>query len=251
MLIDTHAHIHFDSFRGEVNEVLARAREAGVGKIITVGVNSDDSRKAVEMAARYENVWAAVGVHPHSAEEIEQAADYIADLAKNRQVVAVGECGLDYYKSQASREQQAAALRKQLELAAEIKLPVIFHVREAFSDFFKIYDGYDRLPGVVHSFTGTPAEMRGAVERGLHVALNGIMTFTKDEGQLQAAKELPLDRLLLETDCPYLTPAPDRGKRNEPANVKPIAEFLAELRGESIQELSRQTTANACQLFGI
>jgi TatD DNase family protein len=250
-LTDTHAHLQFDDFAGQVPAVLHRASEAGVEKIITVGVDSDDSRKAVALAATYERVWATVGVHPHAAHEAQPAVTYLRELATRRKVVAIGECGLDFFRSQATPDEQEGLLRLQIELALEVDLPLIFHVREAFEHFFAVTGDYPALRGVVHSFTGGPAELEQALAAGLNVALNGIMTFTKDQGQLEAARQVPLERLLLETDCPYLSPAPHRGKTNEPARVADIADFLAELRGESVEQLAAQTTANAEALFGV
>lgn len=250
-LIDTHAHIHFSAYAGKTDEVLRKAAEAGVSKVITVGVNSADSRAAAALAASRENVWASVGIHPHDAGEAGQGIGYISGLAAERKVVAIGECGLDFYKSRASREQQERALRLQIELALQKNLPAIFHVRDAFDEFYRIINDYKGIRGVVHSFSGTRAQMEAAIERDLDVALNGIMTFTKDQGQLEAAKHLPLENLLLETDCPFLSPAPRRGETNTPATVKIIAEFLADLRGEDPSKLAAAATANAEGLFGI
>jgi TatD DNase family protein len=250
-LIDTHAHLQFDELSGQVPAVLHRAHEAGVEKIITVGVDTDDSRQAVVLAATYEQVWATVGIHPHEAGEAANAADYLRDLAARRKVVAIGECGFDFYRSRSSHEEQEAVVRTQIELALELNLPLIFHVREAFEHFFTVLRDYQPLRGVVHSFTGGPAELEQVLAAGLQVALNGIMTFTRDEAQLEAARVVPLERLLLETDCPYLSPAPHRGKTNEPARVAEIAAFLAELRGEPLEMLGTQTSANAEALFGI
>lgn len=251
MLIDTHSHLHFDAFRGDIDAVLHRADEADVGKFITVGVDTADSRKAVDLAHKYQNIWATAGIHPHSADEAEQGIRYLTDLASERKIVAIGECGLDYLKSTVSKEQQELCLRGQIELAREKELPIIFHVREAFDDFFRIIDEYKEVRGVVHCFSSTSEHARKALDRGFYIALNGIMTFTKDEDQLAAAKLIPLDRLLLETDCPYLAPAPNRGKRNEPAAVADIASFLSELRGEKIIDLTQQTSRNAHKLFKI
>jgi TatD DNase family protein len=249
--IDSHAHIHFDEFAGEVDGVLHRAGEAGVTKLITVGVNTDDSRRAVELAAVYQNVWATVGIHPHEAAEIDQGIGYLRELAGRRKVVAIGECGLDFYRHRASASDQERALRMQVELARELGLPVVFHVRDAFERFLAIMADYPEVPGVVHSFTAGPTELEAVLARGWMVALNGIMTFTKDEEQLAAARRLPLDRLILETDCPFLSPAPHRGKTNEPARVPDIAVFLSRLRGEPLDHLAAATTANTERLFGL
>lgn len=249
-LIDTHTHLHFPQYRGQVDEVLHRAQAAGVYKHIAVGTSSEDSRRAVELAATYEGVWASVGVHPHDAGEIEQAFQYIQDLAASRKVVAIGECGLDAFKAQTSREVQELALRKQLELAVDLNLPVIFHVRDAHEHFFKIIKDY-QVRGILHSFTAGRRELDQALNYGLLIALNGIMTFTKEPSQLEAARAVPTESLVLETDCPFLSPKPHRGKVNEPARVVDIVEFLAELRGEELEALARQTTRNAERLFGI
>ncbi len=250
-LIDTHAHLHFKQFAGEVDAAIKQAEEAGVDRIITVGVDTADSRKAVELAARYENIWATVGVHPHAAAEYPQGANYLRDLAAERKVVAIGECGLDYFKSTASKAEQAVALRGQIELGLKLELPVVFHVREAFDDFFAIIRGYTGVHGVVHSFSGGEAELDQALSAGLMVALNGIMTFTKDSSQLEAAKKVPASSMILETDCPFLAPLPYRGKTNQPAYTADIAGFLAGLRGESLSEIAGYTTANAERLFGL
>ena len=253
MLIDTHAHIHFAEYRDELDAVLERAHAAGVGKLLCVGVTNTDSAQAVAVARAYENVWSTVGLHPHDADRGYEALEELARLSEHDTVVAIGECGLDHYKSETSPEDQERVLRFQIELALERNLPMIFHVREAFPDFFRILDDYEgkQVRGVVHSFTAGTRELEGALLRGLHVALNGIMTFSKNDSQLRAAKRVPLDRLILETDSPFLAPVPVRGKRNEPSYLPHTARFLAELRGESFDELAAATTRNAQRLFSL
>ncbi len=249
MFIETHAHLHFAAYRGDVDGILHRASEAEVRRFITVGVDTSDSRAAVQLAWQRENVYASVGIHPHAAAEAEQGMAYLRDLAGERKVVAIGECGLDYFKSTSSKPEQERALRLQIELALERKLPLIFHVRDAFEDFWRIVDSYPPTRGVIHCFSAGRSEMDQALSRGYSIALNGIMTFTKDEEQLAAAKAIPLEHLVLETDSPYLAPKPYRGKRNEPSYIPAIADFLAELRGETVARLAKQTTHNASQLF--
>jgi TatD DNase family protein len=251
MLIDTHAHIHFDDFKDDLADVLSRARKAGVKKLLAVGVNDTDSERAVALAEEHDYIWASVGLHPHDADRGDRALEKIKELAKNPKVVAIGECGLDQYKSDTTHAQQEYAIRYQIELGLELKRPMIFHVREAFPDFWRIFDSYAGIKGVVHSFTATDTELQEALERGLYVALNGIMTFTKNSDQLFAAKRVPQDRLILETDCPFLAPMPVRGRRNEPANIVYTAEFLAGLRAEPKTELFDASTKNAETLFGI
>ncbi len=249
-MVDTHAHIHFDAFRGQVDAVLHRATEAGVEQLITVGVSTADSRKAAELAATYGTVYASVGIHPHDAGEAVQGIGYLRELAGRRKVVAVGECGFDFFKSTTTPEEQELALRLQIELAQELGLPLIFHVREAFDRFFNVVQDYAGLRGVVHSFTAGPAEAERALTAGFMLAVNGIVTFNNPDLRL-AVKEIPCDQLLLETDCPFLSPVPNRGKTNEPARVVDIARCVAELRGDSVDSIAAATTANARRLFGL
>jgi TatD DNase family protein len=253
MLIDTHAHIHFDEFRDELDDVLAHAAQAGIEKIITVGCSDTDSAEAVAVARAYDHVWSSVGLHPHDADRGYEALEEVARLAELEKVVAIGECGLDNFRSETSPEDQERALRFQIELGLERGLPMIFHVRDAFPEFFAVLDDYkgQGVRGLVHCFTAGVPELEGSLERGLSIALNGIMTFTKDHKQLDAAKRVPLDRLVLETDCPFLAPVPLRGKRNEPAHIAHTAKFLAELRGESLEDFESATSRNAEALFGI
>lgn len=258
-LIDTHAHIHFDEYKDRVEEVLNSARGAGLSHIFCVGTDELDSAKAI----RFVNAWqsktpvhllATAGLHPHSAKNGQVALNKLAKAARqakanNNPIVAIGECGLDYFKEYSARPEQINAFKFQIELALELGLPMIWHVRQAFDDFFKIIDGYRGVNGVVHCFSANRQVAEQIVQRGFMLGLNGIMTFTKDESQLAAAQNIPLKNIVLETDCPFLTPAPKRGTVNIPANVELIAEFLAKLRHEPLEEFARQTTQNARQLF--
>ncbi|MDN5275579.1 MAG: putative Uncharacterized deoxyribonuclease YabD [Candidatus Saccharibacteria bacterium] len=225
-----------------------RASAAGVAKMICVGTSSQDSKEAVEIADKHQVLYAAVGIHPH---ESQGGYDTIAELLEQgptERTVAVGEIGLDYFYTHSSREQQIAALEGQLQLAHDHNLPVIFHVREAFDDFWPIYDNFHPR-GVLHSFTDSQQNADAAMGRGLFIGVNGISTFTRDERQRSMFAGLPLDSLLLETDAPFLTPVPLRGTINEPALVEKVAEFHANLRRITIEEVALRTTTNAHALF--
>jgi TatD DNase family protein len=263
MLIDTHAHIHFEEFSGDLEGVFSACRKNKVESIITVGTDEADSRRALEFVWNEQvleqssgiGLYATAGLHPHEARKGEDALLTIKELVKDggygKKLVAIGECGLDYYRNNSEKKDQYRALEFQLELAIDQALPLIFHVRDAWEDFFGVIKNYPSLRGVIHSFTGSPKEVELASEYNLYFGLNGIMTFSKEQNQLEAAKLIPAERLLLETDCPFLAPEPVRGKRNEPANVKYVANFLAQLRGESFQTLNEQTTINAKTFFEV
>ncbi len=253
-LTDTHCHVQFPDYPLDPAEVIKNATAEGVTRLLCVGCTLPDSKLAVEFAARHDNIWATIGLHPHEGAEYvndDHALQEFRELASRPKVVAVGETGLDYHYMHSSKEDQAKLLRFQLDLASEHKLPLIFHVREAFADFWKIFDEYKGLTGVVHSFSTGRKELDEALSRGLYIGLNGIMTFTKDQEQLEAAKAIPLKKLLLETDSPFLTPVPFRGTICEPRHVRTVAAFLAGLRGETLEQLGNATNVNSTELFGI
>jgi TatD DNase family protein len=252
--IDTHCHIQFVDFPLDSEQVIIDATTAGVTKLIVVGCTLEDSRMAVEFAATHENVWAAIGLHPHEGSRYVNDFNALQEfraLASKPKVVAIGETGLDFHYNHSSKQDQLALLRLQLDLAVEHNLPLIFHVREAFEDFWPVYDSYNGLRGVVHSFSTDSTELKKILSRGLYVGLNGIMTFTKRADQLEAAKLIPSNKLVLETDAPFLTPAPFRGTICESKHVRVTGEFLATLRGESLEALAAATTKNAEKLFNI
>lgn len=268
-LFDTHCHIqsigvkNSDDFTAKKwrdahienpEEVIEFAKNAGVSRLLCVGTDLEDTKRAVEFAEHYDNCWASVGAHPHDAKEFGQK-DYpeLAALLddKSKKVVAIGECGLDFYYEHSPKQKQLKLLEFQLDLASKHNLPVVFHVREAYSDFWPVLDNFKNIKGVVHSFSATSRELEQILSRGLYVGLNGIMTFTKDENQLEAAKRVPLEKLLLETDAPYLTPKPFRGKICTPEHVAITAHFLAELRQEAVEQIASVTTSNASELFNI
>lgn len=255
--VDTHTHIHFADYGLDAEEVWNASKQSGVNRIIAVGCRLEDSEGAVAFARDHQGVWASVGIHPHEAREFlcnPESKSKLRQLLVNAQkdkVVAVGEVGLDYHYEHSDKHEQKEILEYQLGLAQEYGLPVILHIRDAFNDFWPIFDQYEGLKGVVHSFSSTPKHLDEVLSRGLYVGLNGIITFTKEPSQLEAAKQVPLDRLLLETDAPYLTPKPYRGKICKPEYVKLVAQFLAELREESIEVIGDSSTANAIKIFGI
>lgn len=264
-LVDTHCHIHevqsdmdsptralwLKAGNPKPDDMIADAVESGITDIVCVSTTVGDSHLAAELAKAQPHCWAAVGIHPHDALVEKTKLAELSLLAKKSKVVAIGECGLDYLYNHSPKEDQILVLKYQIELALECGLPIVFHVREAFDDFWPIFDSYKGVRGVLHSFTDTQKHLDMALERGLYIGVNGIMTFTKNAWQLEVAKAIPADRLLLETDAPYLTPAPFRGKVNAPANLRYVAEFMSELRQEPLNQLAAATTQNARQLFFI
>lgn len=249
MLIDTHCHIHEDSYTLPIDEAIQHAREAGVEQFFSVGTDEKSSREAIAFSGAHPESYAIIGVHPHEAKEGYAA---IAEIARSSdRVIGIGEIGLDYFYTHSPKEVQQEALKAQLQVAVDNNLPVSFHVRDAFDDFWPIFDSYPGVRGVLHSFTDSVENLQKAIDRGLFIGVNGISTFTKDEVQKATFARIPLDKLLLETDAPFLTPAPYRGKINEPAYVRLVAQFHADERGVSLEELARVTTHNARSLFNI
>jgi TatD DNase family protein len=246
-----YSHLQFPQYKLDVDNVIKRASDSRVCRLITVGTSGPDSQAAVKLAESYENIWATVGLHPHDADNWQKDKPILQSLVSYPRVVAVGECGLDYYHNHSSKENQAVALRFQIELALECNLPIIFHIRDAYSDFWPIVDEYKGIKAVAHCFSAGQYELDEILKRGWYVGLNGIATFSKNPEQIAAFKAVPLAKLLIETDAPFLTPAPLRGKVNEPKNVVEIAGFLSNLRDETVDELATATTANARQLFGV
>jgi TatD DNase family protein len=248
MFVDTHCHIHESIYPLDQAESIKQAQEAGVAKMICVGTSELSSFEAIDFAASHDEAFASVGVHPHDSKD---GYGKIADLAGKPKVVAVGEIGLDYHYTNSPKEVQIEALETQIKIALDHDLPIIFHVRDAFDDFWPIFDKYPGIRGELHSFTDSKENLQKALERGLYIGVNGISTFTKDEAQKDLYDAIPLDRLLFETDAPFLTPHPFRGKVNEPAMVKVIAEYHAERRGIPVEEIAKATSENAHALFAL
>lgn len=270
-ITDTHCHIHqaiasagnagdpvHDKWRKggvtDADELVTEARQAGVTRLVCVGVDVDDSALAVDFVQSRPHTWASIGIHPHEAQHTvgdQSRQARFAALASLPKVVAVGECGLDYFYTHSSPADQAAVLRFQIELALEHNLPMVFHVREAFGDFWPIFDAYPGIRGVIHSFSATRRELDAILERGLFVGLNGIATFAKNPEQTAAFKAVPPERMVIETDAPYLTPTPYRGKICRPKHAATNLSFIAQLQGVAEQQLAAQTTENARRLFAL
>lgn len=250
MLVDTHCHIH-ESYSLPIGEVLERARENDVVHIICVGTSEESSRLAIAFADAHKEAFASIGVHPHDTSEGYGAIAQLVDVSEK--LIAVGEIGLDYFYTHSPKEVQIEALKAQMEVALQHDLPIIFHVRDAFDDFWPIFEAmkaqYGQVRGVLHSFTDSQENMERAVEEGLYIGVNGISTFTKDEVQQAMFDAIPLERILFETDAPFLTPTPYRGKINEPAYVRVVADYHAQRRGIPFEEIAEASSQNARALF--
>ena len=252
MFIDSHAHIDGSEFDADREAVIKRARDAGVSTILNVGTGDPHSgalERAVELAEHHDGIYTAVGTHPHDAKLYDDKAEekIKALIKQSSRVVAWGEIGLDFHYDHSPRDVQREVFRRQLRAARELSLPVIVHTREAEEDTVEIlrseWAGWE-LPGVMHCFSGSARLAEQCVELGFMISFSGIVTFKKAAELRAVARDLPIERLLIETDCPYLAPVPYRGKRNEPAYVVEVARCLAELRGMSLEEMARATTAN-------
>lgn len=252
MLTDTHSHIHFSQEFPDVEDVMLRAKEAGVTRQIIVGCTVKDSKQALSFVKDKENFWSTLGVHPHNADEwMDLIAMEYEQLASEEKVVALGEMGLDYFRNFKPRDVQHHAFREQLKLAKKLDLPVVVHVRDAWDDALDILEEVGNTKVILHCFTGEMKYARECWERGYHTSFSGVVTYPKNEYLREAAAEAPQELLLIETDCPYLTPQPYRGQRNEPAYVVETALELANVRGTSLEEIGRITTENALRLFGL
>ena len=257
-LIDTHCHINFDSYDADREAVIARACEAGVTRIINPAVDLETSRAALQMAAPYPGMFAAVGIHPNSSKDFDKSwMETIRQLAAQPKVVAIGEIGLDYHWNESPKEKQFEAFEAQLALAAELELPVIIHNREASEDVIVILERWATTlpealrerPGVLHSFSAPKAIAERALNIGFYLGFTGPLTYKNADDLRRIAASVPIERMVVETDAPFLTPTPHRGKRNEPAYIPLIVERLAALRQISVEAMAEATTANAERLF--
>ncbi|HVX31371.1 MAG TPA: TatD family hydrolase [Nitrolancea sp.] len=252
-LVDTHCHIDLDRFAGDRDEVIARARAAGVDQMILIGFSPERWRTGAELSARYTGVHLAVGLHPTEAEAYDDTLEQaLRDAAQQTSAVAIGETGLDYHWKAETAKQQRAAFEGQIALARKLNLPFIIHQREAEEETLDVLRATDPPHrGVMHCFTGDAAYAERCLELGLHIGLGGAVTYRKLKALHEAVRTLPLDRIVLETDAPFMTPSPHRGERNEPAYVRYILERVATLRDSDMEEIAAITTRNAIDLFGL
>jgi len=256
MLIDSHAHIQGKEYANEVDAIIGRAREAGVEKIIAVGGAGDMSSntKAIALAASYPNVYATVGMHPHDAKDVgDEEFRKLKELTAQSKVIAVGETGLDYYYNHSPHTVQRRVFIQFIHMARETSLPIVVHERDAAKDAAELLrsEGSAELRGVIHCFTGNYEAACKYLDLGFYLSFTGIITFKNAEPLRDVVRKVPLDRMLVETDSPYLTPVPHRGKRNEPALVRLVAETVAKVKGISLEEVAQTTTHNVQDLFRI
>jgi TatD DNase family protein len=258
MWLDSHCHLTADRYAEDLGEVIARARQAGVDAMVAIGsgYGFEGNHAAVALAHREADIHATVGIHPHEASEFNEAVrNQLRTLLSDPQVVALGECGLDYHYMNSNREAQRAALASQLNLARELAVPVAIHVRgdepDAYAEMLDIWrsEGDGRLSGVLHCYTGTREFAHRALDAGFMVSFSGIVTFKRSQELRDVARSIPLDRIMVETDAPFLAPEGYRGKRNEPAWVARVGEQIAELHGVSIDEIGRRTSENARRFY--
>ena len=253
MIVDSHCHLDFADFDGERDALVARAEAGGVGTMVTICTRVRRFDRVLAIAKRYPNVFCSVGTHPHNAdEEPDVTADELVRLAEHPKVVAIGEAGLDYHYDNASRDAQAAGLRAHIDAARRTALPLVIHARSADDDMIAILEaesGRGRFPAVLHCFSSGRALAEAGLRLGHYVSLSGILTFKRSDALRAIARDVPLDRLLVETDAPYLAPVPHRGKRNEPAFVAETLRVLADVHGMGADEMAVRTTANFHRLF--
>lgn len=254
MLFDTHVHLNAEQFNDDLQEVIDRAIAEGVTNMVVVGFDELTINKAIELAEKYDFIHASVGWHPVDAIDMTpEHLEWLKELASHPKVVALGEMGLDYYWDKSPKEIQKEVFRKQIRLAKEVKLPIIIHNRDATADIVEILkeENAGEVGGIMHCYSGSVETALECIDMNFYISLGGPVTFKNAKKPKEVAESIPLDRLLVETDCPYLTPHPYRGKRNEPAYVKLVAEEIAGLKGVTFEEIAEATTKNAKKLFGI
>jgi TatD DNase family protein len=254
MLFDTHAHLNADQYNEDLEEVMKRAHEAGVSHIVVVGFDTITIKRAMELAEAHDFIYACVGWHPVDAIDMrEEDLEWIEELASHPKVVAIGEMGLDYHWDKSPHDIQKEVFRKQIRLAKKVKLPIVIHNREATADIIEILkeENAAEVGGIMHCYSGSVEVAKQCLDMNFYISLGGPVTFKNAKKPKEVAREIPVDRLLIETDCPYLAPHPYRGQRNEPSYVKLVAEQIAEIKGVTYEEIARATSDNAKKVFGI
>ncbi|WP_440601824.1 TatD family hydrolase [Bacillus safensis] len=254
MLFDTHAHLNAEQYNEDLEQVIERAKSEKVEKIVVVGFDRPTITRAMELIEEYDFIYAAIGWHPVDAIDMtDEDLAWIKDLSQHEKVVAIGEMGLDYYWDKSPKDVQKEVFRRQIALAKEVNLPIVIHNRDATEDVVTILkeEGAAEVGGIMHCFTGSLETAKVCMDMNFYISFGGPVTFKNAKNPKEVVKEIPSNRLLIETDCPYLTPVPFRGKRNEPSYVKYIAEQIAELREISFEELAELTTKNAKKVFRI
>ncbi|MDG4657992.1 TatD family hydrolase [Ectobacillus antri] len=254
MLFDTHAHLNAEQFEEDLQQVIERTKEAGISRIVVVGFDEVTIYKAMELVERYDFIYAAVGWHPVDAIDMtDKHLQWLEELAAHPKVVAIGETGLDYYWDKSPKEIQQEVFKKQIRLAKKVGLPIVIHNREATQDIVDILksEGASEVGGIMHCFSGSAETAKQCIEMNFLISLGGPVTFKNAKKPKEVAAQIPLEKLLIETDCPYLAPHPHRGKRNEPAYVSLVAQEIADIKGLSFEEVARVTTENAKRIFGI
>jgi TatD DNase family protein len=254
LLFDTHVHLNAEQFDEDVEEVMERAKETGVEYMVVVGFDRPTINRALELVEKYDFLYASVGWHPVDAIDMEEEdLQWIEELASHPKVVAIGEMGLDYHWDKSPRDVQQDVFRKQIQLAKRVKLPIIIHNREATQDIVDILreESAQEVGGIMHCFSGSSEVAQQCIDMNFYISLGGPVTFKNAKKPKEVAKEIPLDNMLVETDCPFLAPHPYRGKRNEPAYVRLVAQQIAEIKEITVEEVEEITTENAKRLFGI
>ncbi len=251
MLVDSHCHLNFPELAENLEEVLENMRRNGIGQALCVGVSLDKFPQVLALAEQHENIYASVGVHPDHELDAEPTQEQLVQLAAHPKVVAIGETGLDYFRLKGDLEWQRERFRTHIRAARACGKPLIIHTREAAADTLRIMqeEGADQISGVMHCFTESMETAQAAMEMGFYISFSGIVTFKSAAALKEVARQIPLDRMLVETDSPYLAPVPFRGKLNQPAYVRHVAEEIARLRGVSLDEIARATTGNFRRLF--
>jgi TatD DNase family protein len=254
VFIDTHAHLNAKEFDEDREEVIARARENGVSTIVNIGFNAETIPTCLELAERYEFIYAVVGWHPQDAKDMtDEHLEWLEELSRHPKVVGLGEMGLDYYWDTSPKDVQAEVFRKQIRLARKLQMPIVIHNRDAHQDIITILkeEKAAEVGGIMHCFSGSWETAKLALDMNFHISFGGPLTFKNAKQPKEVAAKVPLDRLLIETDCPYLTPHPFRGKRNETGYVRYVCEEMANIRGLSYEEMAAITSDNARRLFGL